>query len=448
MIKRAVFIGLLLGVGNLNSAYAAGFALIEQSASGFGNAYAGMAARGDDASTQFFNPANLSLLPVGRQMVLGLSLVKPSAKLDDARASQQGTPIPGNGGGDAGVLAMVPNFYYADDLGNKLKFGLGVTVPYGLSSEYNKGWVGRYHALDSELMTLNINPAISWQATETLALGGGINLQYVKARLSNAIDSSALCMRSPLAGACPGAGLGQIGNAAADSYVKLEGDDLSWGFNLGLVYKPTEGTTLGAAYRSHIKHELKGEADFRRSPQINQLPQLAGRLTDGDITAGLSLPETVSLSLAQRVTDKLELLADVTWTNWSRFKELRVKFDNVGQADNVTTTSWNDSYRYSLGGNYRYSDDVTLRLGVALDQSAVPDAQHRTPRIPDADRVWFAAGASWKLDAYNTIDFGYAYLRMKDAKINHSTEGQVNHQLQGEFSPKVDIISVQWVRAL
>ena len=94
------------------------------------------------------------------------------------------------------------------------------------------------------------------------------------------------------------------------------------------------------------------------------------------------------------------------------------------------------------------SDDVTLRLGVALDQSAVPDAQHRTPRIPDADRVWFAAGASWKLDAYNTIDFGYAYLRMKDAKINHSTEGQVNHQLQGEFSPKVDIISVQWVRAL
>lgn len=167
MIKRAVFIGLLLGVGNLNSAYAAGFALIEQSASGFGNAYAGMAARGDDASTQFFNPANLSLLPAGRQMVLGLSLVKPSAKLDDARASQQGTPIPGNGGGDAGVLAMVPNFYYADDLGNKLKFGLGVTVPYGLSSEYNKGWVGRYHALDSELMTLNINPAISWQATET-----------------------------------------------------------------------------------------------------------------------------------------------------------------------------------------------------------------------------------------------------------------------------------------
>ncbi|MCB5188980.1 outer membrane protein transport protein [Methylobacillus caricis] len=429
-------------------AYGAGFALIEQSASGFGNAYAGMAARADDASIQFFNPASLSWLPAGRQIVLGGSAILPSAKLRNANASYlgNGASVSGNNGGDVGSLELVPNFYLATDLGQDLKFGLGVTVPYGLTSEYDDGWKGRYQGLKSEVMTINVNPALSFKASDKLSIGGGVSLQYVKAELTSALDSSAICLQNVNQGTCNALGLGQAGNAAVDSYSKLKGDDLSWGFNLGVIYRPWEGTSLGASYRSHIKHKLEGEASFRRSGAIDQIAPLAARLSGSDITANLSMPENVSLSVVQSLTERLELLADVTWTKWSRFKELRVKFDS-GVEDNVTTTKWDDSYRVSLGGNYRYNDQLTLRAGVAYDQTPVPSSSHRTPRIPDADRTWFAVGASWKLDPFNTIEVGYAYLRMKDSGMNHSSEGAVRHNVQGEFSSRVDILSAQWNRS-
>lgn len=451
MIKRLCFL-LVWGVssGASLSAHAAGFALIEQSASGFGNAYAGMSARADDASIQFFNPASLSWLPPGKQIIVGGSAILPSAKLRNASASnlRTGTTIEGNDGGNAASLALIPNFYFASDLNTDLKFGLGITVPYGLTSEYDNGWKGRYQALKSEVMTVNVNPALSFKASDKLSIGGGISLQYVKAELTNALDSSAICLRSAPSAFCTSQGLGQAGNAAVDSYSKMKGDDISWGFNLGVLYKPWEGTTIGASYRSHIKHKLEGEASFRRSAAIDQVPQLAARMSNSDITANLSMPETASLSLAQQLNDKLELLADVTWTNWSRFKELRVQFDS-SLPDNVTNTKWNDSYRFSLGGNYRYNDQLTLRAGIAYDQTPVPNASHRTPRIPDADRTWFAIGASWKLDAANTIDVGYAYLRMKDSGINHSSDENalVRHNTQGEFSSRVDILSAQWSRS-
>ncbi|MFJ5446630.1 OmpP1/FadL family transporter [Methylobacillus methanolivorans] len=432
MIKRLCFL-LVWGVssGASLSAHAAGFALIEQSASGFGNAYAGMSARADDASIQFFNPASLSWLPPGKQIIVGGSAILPSAKLRNAQANYINpttgalTPIAGNDGGDAASLELVPNFYFAGDLNPDLKFGLGITVPYGLTSEYDNGWKGRYQALKSEVMTINVNPALSFKASEKLSIGGGISLQYVKAELTNAIDARTMTS----------------GLVTTDSYGKMKGDDISWGFNLGVLYKPWEGTALGASYRSHIKHKLEGEASFRHASPI-----LASRLSNSDISANLSMPETVSLSLAQQLNDRVELLADVTWTNWSRFKELRVQFDS-SLPDNVTNTKWNDSYRFSLGGNYRYNDQLTLRAGVAYDQTPVPDASHRTPRIPDADRTWFAVGASWKLDPFNTIDVGYAYLRMKDSSINHSSEGAVRHNIQGEFSARVDILSAQWSRS-
>ena len=420
MMKQLGFLVIAgIGSGVALSSQAAGFALIEQSASGLGNAYAGMAARADDASAQFFNPASLSWLPTGKQIVLGGSAILPSAKLKDSSASSNITgAVAGNNGGDAGSLELVPNFYFATDVSQDVKFGLGVSVPYGLTSEYNNGWKGRYQALKSELLTININPAFSFKPSEQWSIGGGINLQYIKAELTNAVDTRAI---------------------GADSYSKVSGDDLSWGFNLGVIYKPWQGTTLGASYRSHIKHSLDGDVRFKRAS-----PALATVLPNSDASADVSLPETVSLSLAQSLTDKLELLADVTWTNWSRFKELRVKFDSALD-DNVTTTKWDDTYRVSLGGNYRYSDRLTLRAGVAYDQTPIPDASHRTPRIPDADRTWFAVGASWKVDPSNTVDIGYAYLRLRDSTTNHSSEGAVRHNIQGEFNSHVNILSAQWV---
>lgn len=446
-VKGVVFTTLL---GVVGGAQAAGFALIEQSASGMGNAFAGMSARSDDPSTQYFNPATMAFMKKGTQLTIGGHIVSPNASLHDESARNATTgfgniAVSGNDGGNAGNLAFVPNLYFKMDLNEDVALGLGVSVPFGLSTEYKDGWVGRYHALESTVETININPAVAWKPNDKLSIGGGISVQYVKAKLTNAIDSSAICRATAAVGTCSALGLAVPGNAATDSYVKLEGDDISLGFNLGMVFKPNEQTTLGLAYRSTIEQNLDGKAKFKRSAGLNTLLNGAGSklLTNTDIQAQVDLPENVSLSGAFQATPDLELLADVTWTNWSRFKELRIDFDNPAQADGVTTENWDDNWRYSIGANYKLNSNLTLRSGLAYDETVVSDKQHRTPRIPDQNRTWLAFGASWAMSPVNTLDIGYAHLFIKDVKLDNTTEGSIKHNLRGEYDSSVDILSVQ-----
>ena len=415
------------------TAQAAGFALAEQSASGLGNAFAGMAARSDDPSTQYYNPATMVFMKKGTQLTVVGNVIAPRMTLDNASASRSGTPISGNDGGNAGVVAIIPNFYLKTDLGDSVALGVGVTTPFGLSTKYNDGWMGRYIALESKVETINVNPAAAWKINEHFSVGGGVSVQYMRAKLTSAIDSRFFC------GGCV-----PEGNATTDSGVKLEGDDISVGFNLGTVFKPDDQTTLGVAYRSKIQQNLRGTATFTRSSTVTAALPL---LTQSDMGAQLNLPENIEFSGAFQASPKLELLAGATWTNWSRFKELRINFDTpataTGSTPSTTAENWNNSWRYSVGTNYKYSSSVVLRTGVSYDQTAIPDSQHRTPRIPDQSRTWLAFGAGWMLSPKNTLDAGYTHLFMKNAAINNTTEGSLRYNIRGDYSSSIDMLSVQ-----
>ena len=429
------------------TAHAVGYALTEQSASGLGNAFAGMAARSDDPSTQYYNPATMVFMKKGTQLSVVGNVIVPHVTLDNASARNTTTgfgniSVSGNGGGNAGVVAAIPNFYLKTDLGDSVALGVGVTTPFGLSTKYNDGWVGRYIALESKVETINVNPAAAWKVNERFSVGGGVSVQYMRAKLTNAIDSGAICVS--LGTSCGGAG-----NVATDSSVKLEGDDISVGFNLGTVFKPDEQTTLGVAYRSKIQQNLKGTATFTRSAEFNAVLVGAGstKFTQSGMGTQLNLPENIAFSGAFQASPKLELLADATWTNWSRFKELRINFDTpaqaAGSATSTTTENWNNSWRYSVGTNYKYSSSVVLRTGVAYDQTVIPDSQHRTPRIPDQSRTWISLGAGWALSPKNTLDVGYAHLFIKSAATNNTSEGSLQYNIRGDYSSSVDLLSVQ-----
>ena len=429
------------------TAHAVGYALTEQSASGLGNAFAGMAARSDDPSTQYYNPATMVFMKKGTQLSVVGNVIVPHVTLDNASARNTTTgfgniSVSGNGGGNAGVVAAIPNFYLKTDLGDSVALGVGVTTPFGLSTKYNDGWVGRYIALESKVETINVNPAAAWKVNERFSVGGGVSVQYMRAKLTNAIDSGAICVS--LGTSCGGAG-----NVATDSSVKLEGDDISVGFNLGTVFKPDEQTTLGVAYRSKIQQNLKGTATFTRSAEFNAVLVGASstKFTQSGMGTQLNLPENIAFSGAFQASPKLELLADATWTNWSRFKELRINFDTpaqaAGSATSTTTENWNNSWRYSVGTNYKYSSSVVLRTGVAYDQTVIPDSQHRTPRIPDQSRTWISLGAGWALSPKNTLDVGYAHLFIKSAATNNTSEGSLQYNIRGDYSSSVDLLSVQ-----
>src|SRR5882672_2101553 len=178
--------------GGVSQAHASAFALIEQSASGLGNSYAGAAATADDASIIFYNPAGMSLLPGGMQISAGLALINLSAKFSDSGSTPGAGPRPlGNDGGNAGDLSAVPNVYFAMDLAHDWKIGVGVSVPFGLKTEYDPAWMGRFQAIKSDISTLNLNPSVSYKLNDTVSLGFGVNYQSIDAEFTNAVNLGA-----------------------------------------------------------------------------------------------------------------------------------------------------------------------------------------------------------------------------------------------------------------
>ena len=394
----------LAGLSGL--ADAAGFALIEQNASGLGNAYAGAAAVAEDASTVYFNPAGMTLLP-DRQFVVAGHLIKPKTEF-----SGTVTPaaIGGGQGGDAGDLAFVPNAYFAFRVTPQMHLGIGLNSPFGLKTEYDPGWIGRYQAITSELKTVNINPSVAYKVSDTLAIGAGLNLQRVEAELTN----------------ITGVGL-----------AKVQGDDYGWGFNVGALWQLAPNTRLGLAYRSAIDYKLDGDVRFSGMPALN-----------GDITAKVTTPDSASLSVFHQLNAKWDVLADITWTGWSKFDKLAI-YRTSGALLSSTPENWQDILRYSLGATWHVSDKLSLRGGIAYDEAPVSD-RYRTPRIPDGARTWVAVGGQYRLSRQGALDVGYAHLFVNDPGLDAAAPATLitpANTLKGDYQSQVDILSVQYTHS-
>ena len=232
-----------------------------------------------------------------------------------------------------------------------------------------------------------------------------------------------------------------------DGFADLTGDnfsDLAWGLNLGLMYDFTPGTRLGVAWRSETKIKATGDAKFT-VPGTASFIQDAGLFVNTGISAEITLPQTFSVSLAHEM-NKWQLLADITWTGWSSFEELRIKYDNPDQPDSVTTEDWNDTFRYSIGADYTLNNKWTLRGGLAYDETPVPSAERRTARIPGNSRTWLSLGGTYNINQSFIVDVGYSHLFIDETPINNTFESSIdelNGTLNGTYDSSVDILSAQ-----
>ena len=381
--------------------HAAGFALIEQNASGLGNAYAGAAAVAEDASTIYFNPAGMTLLP-DRQWVIAGHLIKPKAEFSGTVSAP--FPVTGGEGGDAGGWALVPNAYFAFRLTPDVHLGVGLNSPFGLKTDYDSDWIGRYQAIKSEVKTININPSIAYKVSDSLSVGAGLNIQWIEATLTNRIP----VLGQPL--------------------VTIKGDDYGWGYNLGVLWQATPATRIGLSYRSEVDYTLDGTASTSDPVVFN-----------GPVTADVTLPDSASLSLFHKLSPQWDLLADVTWTGWSDFDDLPIK----GTVNKTTIENWENILRYSLGATWHMSDKLSLRGGVAYDEAPVSDID-RTPRIPDGARTWVALGGQYRLSKQGVLDFGYAHLFVNAPGLQSTDNGTT---LNGEYDSQVDILSAQYTHS-
>lgn len=447
MIFRKLPLVTVLLLSQVSVVHASGFALAEQSSSGLGNANSGGAAYSEDSSVVHFNPAGIS--DFGReQFDVSLHQIQPSAKFTNkgsTSATLLGNTALSGHNDDAGRNALVPNFSYVNPLTERFKFGLGISVPFGLSTKYDDTWVGRYHAVESDLKVININPAISFAITDKLAVGLGANFQYAEILLSNAIDFGALCVASFDPASC------QLLNALpqqADGFVSFSGnsgDKLAFGWNWGVLFKPWEHTHIAAAYRPRIKHTFKGEADFT-VPGSASFATDSGAFSDSDIEAEIILPSTFSLSFFQGTELGLDLLADITWTSWSSFDEIRIVYKNPNQPDSATTEDWQNTTRFSIGANYHINDTWTARFGMAKDQGPVSSDLTRSARLPDGDRTWLTAGLRMAFTEDVNIELAYVKVTVEKVDIERTLESSVptmTSTLRGSYESSVDVISTQ-----
>jgi len=178
---------------SISAVHAAGFQISEQSLSGLGRAFAGAGVAGDDLSDMFYNPGGMFLVE-GTQFQAGTTLLDISGVFSNEGSTQRlftgagFATVPARGiNSDGGDVAIVPHMYYTRDLTDNMKFGLSISAPFGLKTEYDSNWVGRYHALTSELKTVDINPSVAWQINDSVSVGVGLSIQQADATLSRAV---------------------------------------------------------------------------------------------------------------------------------------------------------------------------------------------------------------------------------------------------------------------
>ncbi|MBT8133655.1 MAG: OmpP1/FadL family transporter [Gammaproteobacteria bacterium] len=449
---------LALSIASATTVSQAGsFGLIEQSASGQGSAYAGAAAIGEDASTIYFNPAGMTRLS-GQQIIVAGHIISPNADFtNNGSTTFAGTPLQG-ANSSTGDPAFIPNFYYSAELPNEIYVGVGVNVPFGLATEYSDGWVGRYHALNSEITSINVNPSIAWKATDKVSVGFGISIQYIDLELTNNIDSMAACLNLEAGFGVPGspcAGYTIPGNAAQDSSTKLDGDSTEFGWNTGLLFDIDDKNRIGVAYRSAIKHNVSGNASYNLD--AGGLQQLAAGLSSPPPTgsgfnilqnttleATAELPETFSLSYVGEVDDKWTALFDWTWTGWSSIDTITIRqAGGVPGLEPTLDLAYQNTNRFSVGVNYQHTDKLIYRGGLALDQTPIRSAESTSARIPGNDRTWLSLGAGYAPSTSWSFDVAYSHLFVSDTEINNTGSTTSGATLTGSYESSVDILSAQ-----
>lgn len=395
------------------SAMAAGFHLREQSAAAQGNAYAGATAGAENGSYAYYNAAGLTRQK-GLQVNLGATYIAPRATAKNVM-SESGT----RGADVENVVhaAVSPNGTVSYQLNDRAFAAIAVNSPFGMITKYDRDWVGSDHGITSDLKSGAITPMFAYKATDKLSLGAGVQMQYVWAHLTSSHTLA------------PGV---RVNN------VTTNGNDFDMGYQLGALYEFTDSTRVGVGYRSEINHKLKGKMKSSGSPSSE-----FNALTNQKISAKLTTPAMLSMGVYHDINEKWAVMAEYQRVFWSSFQNLTFVGDRLnkpeGNIDQVKE-DWRDTNFYSIGTSYMLDNQWKLRLGLAYDQSAVRYA-HRTPRIPDSDRIWYSAGLGYQYNENLSFDMGYTYIKAHSARMNSAVTGNEGSHVSADYSNSVKVFA-------
>lgn len=423
-LSKYLISALVLG-SSASGVMAGGFQLQEYNAAALGTAYAGGASLAEDVSYGYFNAASIAYT-CSPQLVASAVGVLSDSKLNVFAATANLPTAANSGTGNTRIKgnAVIPGFAISTPINPNLFVSLNIASPYGLKTEYGYESPVRYLATRSELMTVDLAPSIAYRFNNVLTIGVGPNFVWGKAWYYSRIN-------------------GLSANPVNDGYSNNKGDRWGYGWHVGLMYDFDDCNRIGISYRSKVNLTLKGDNYLRTSAGGNEII--------APITAKVTLPEVLRLGFTSVIDQNWTVVGDYEWVKWNRFQNLLITRNNANNTVTTTQTNTNfkNNWKVSLGGLYRLTDSPWLvRFGLAFDKTPVQD-EFRTIRIPDSNRIWFAAGVKYDINCNMNVDLGAAYINFAKKNINEGgpiVDGTklTNPRVEGKTNLNTFLLGVQF----
>ncbi len=409
--KWVMIAAVLLAFSSLcaaSTAYGSGFGIFTQGASALGQADA-VVAHTDEPSAIFFNPALINDLP-GTQMEIGTTLIFPSREFK--------SDLTGSTSEGEDTMYYPSTFFLSHSFNDKVSAGLGVFNPFGLGTEWDDDWEGRYIATKSEITTYTVNPILSYRITPRVSFAAGVDFLWFDTTLKKRIS------------------LADYG--LPDAGQKFSGDGNGIGYNLGILINISDNISLGASYRSEIDVDVDGDASFKLpSPLLSGVFPNTGGETD------ITLPQQVFAGISYIASDQLTLEAGLRWEDWSSFKELTIDLDQpiAGQTSITEPKNWDSTYAVNIGAKYKLNKVVSLLAGYLYSENPVPDTTFE-PSVPDSDTHLFCVGTDMKFKKFK-IAMSYAYQRQEDRNKNNFVGGKdPSRSANGRYETELHLLGI------
>lgn len=377
-------------------------------------------AQADNPSAVHYNPAGLTQLK-GSQITVGYVYEAPMLSVDSKAT--------GNNVNMQKQVFYLPNVYFVTELKNEnLRFGFGANSPYGLSTDWANDSFAKNLSTESSVKMMNYNPTVAYKVNDYISVGAG--LDYFTADVNKHRVVSAT-----------------LSDSGGD--FQLKGSDESWGYNFGLLLRPSEKHRIGISYRSEIDLSLKGTVNLDGLNAAGQAVFGAASYSTS-MESNSTIPRSIALGYAYQPNKKWTIEADVEWTDWSSTEEEFVRYPNETNAvrlatlntDNPGSRDWRSVYAYGIGAEYQANDKLELRGGVLYEESPIPSVNFE-PVLPDAGKYGITMGAGYVLKDVK-IDASYAFLKYRDRDVTNDIGASTASNIDGKYKGYVNIVGVSF----
>lgn len=483
MFKPSSFAVAIVCLLHTSLASAEGYKLYEQSVSSMGNAYAGRGAQVTDASLVYSNPAALTQLK-GPYLSNGLNLIDAETRYHDAFAQNaNGAPVVGRNSGQNSLLEVVPFIFFSDELAERFNYGVGFYVPFGLSSDYDNDWVGRYFANETAIQVLALQGSVAFELSPSWSIGLGLTINHAEGTLSKYKDHQGLCETGEKINAVYQRDV--FNSLYCHSHYEVSGDDVAPGFSLGVHGNPFEHLNVALVYHSALKFNLAGDSTITNTPitganvansahfivMAPQLPAISkstGKLAAQPLLRessqlALTTPANLMFSLDHQFAQHWSWQTSINWTGWSAFQHIEIISNDAYPSISLSTSQpqnlasagyigyipeyWHDTWSAAIGITWQYQPKLQFKTGIAYDENPIRQS-HKTARVPTADRCWWTIGSTWILSTQWSMDLAYGYMWMNALTINEhefNTKDQrlYRSQLQASFKNHAKVLGMQ-----